>query len=74
MKQDSISSKLPFYYLRNGHMSVNKLEKHPCIVSIVDISKWLDFDNQDLEQTTFENRTWLIVYSRMFADVCFLAI
>ena len=34
-------------------MSVNKLEKLPCIVSIVDISKWLDFDNQDLEQTTF---------------------
>ena len=27
--------------------------KHPCIVSIVDISKWLDFDNQDLMQTTF---------------------
>ena len=34
-------------------MSVNKLEKLPCIVSIVDISKWLYFDNQDLEQTTF---------------------
>ena len=33
-------------------MSVNKLEKLPCIVSIVDISKWLDFD-KDLEQTTF---------------------
>ena len=34
-------------------MSVNKLEKLQCIVSIVDISKWLDFDSQDLEQTTF---------------------
>ena len=34
-------------------MSVNKLEKLPCIVSIADISKLLDFDNQDLEQTTF---------------------
>ena len=34
-------------------MSVNKLEKLSCIVSIVEISKWLDFDNQDLEQTTF---------------------
>ena len=34
-------------------MSFDKLEKLPCIVSIVDISKWLDFDNQDLEQTTF---------------------
>ena len=34
-------------------MSVNKLGKLPCIVSIVDISKWLDFDNQDLEQITF---------------------
>ena len=34
-------------------MSVNELVKLPCIVSIVDISKWLDFDNQDLEQTTF---------------------
>ena len=34
-------------------MSFNHLEKLPCIVSIVDISKWLDFDNQDLEQTTF---------------------
>ena len=34
-------------------MSVNKLEKPPCIVSIVDISKWFDFDTQDLEQTTF---------------------
>ena len=34
-------------------MSVNKLEKLPGIVSIVDISKWLDFDNQHLEQITF---------------------
>ena len=34
-------------------MSVNKLEELPCSVSIVDISKWIDFDNQDLEQTTF---------------------
>ena len=34
-------------------MSVNKLEKLHCIVSIVDISKLIDFDNQDLEQTTF---------------------
>ena len=34
-------------------MPVNKLEKLPCIDSIVDISKWLDFDIQDLEQTTF---------------------
>ena len=34
-------------------MSVYKLEKLPCIVRIVDISKWLDFDDQDLEQTTF---------------------
>ena len=34
-------------------MSFNKLKKLPCIVSIVYISKWLDFDNQDLEQTTF---------------------
>ena len=34
-------------------MSVNKLEKLPCIVSIVDISKCLDFHNQDLDQTTF---------------------
>ena len=34
-------------------MSVNKLKKLPCIVSAVDISKLLDFDNQDLEQTTF---------------------
>ena len=34
-------------------MSFDKLEKLPCIVSIVDISKWLDFDNQELEQTTF---------------------
>ena len=34
-------------------MSVNKLEKLPCIVSGIDISKWLDFNNQDLEQTTF---------------------
>ena len=55
-------------------MSVNKLEMLPCIVSIVDIAKWLDFDNQDLEQTTFLSRTWLIIYSRMFAAVCFLAI
>ena len=55
-------------------MSVNKLEKLPCIVNIVDISKWLDFDNQVLEQTTFLNRTWLIIYSRIFADICFLAI
>ena len=34
-------------------MSANKLEKLPGNVCIVDISKWLDFDNQDLEQTTF---------------------
>ena len=34
-------------------MSVNKLEKLPCIVSIVNIFKWLDVDNQDLEQTIF---------------------
>ena len=34
-------------------MSVNKLETLSCIVSIVDISKWLDLDNQDLKQTTF---------------------
>ena len=34
-------------------MSANMLEKLPCIVSIVDISKWLNFDYQDLEQTTF---------------------
>ena len=34
-------------------MSVNKLEKLPCIISIVDISKWLDINNQDLDQTTF---------------------
>ena len=34
-------------------MSINKLEELPCIVSIVGISKWLDFDNQDLEQTIF---------------------
>ena len=34
-------------------MSANKLEKPPGIVSIVDISEWLDFDNQDLAQTTF---------------------
>ena len=34
-------------------MSFNKLEKLLCIVSIVYISKWLDFDNQDIEQTTF---------------------
>ena len=34
-------------------MYLNKLEKLPCIVSIVYISKWLDFDNQVLEQTTF---------------------
>ena len=34
-------------------MSVYRQEKLPCIVSIVDISKWLDFDNQDLEQTAF---------------------
>ena len=34
-------------------MSVNKLEKLPCIVSIVEISKSLDYDHQDLEQTTF---------------------
>ena len=34
-------------------MSVNKLEKLPCIVSIVGISKYLDFDKQDLEQTNF---------------------
>ena len=34
-------------------MFINKLEKLSCIVSIVDISKWFDFDNQDLEQTTF---------------------
>ena len=39
MKQDSIYSKLPFKYFRNRHMSVNKLEKLPRIVSIVDISK-----------------------------------
>ena len=38
-------------------MSVYKLEKLLCIVSIVDISKWLDFDNQDLGQITFWNRT-----------------
>ena len=38
MKQDSIYSKLPFKYLRNRHMSVNKLEKLPCIVSIVEIN------------------------------------
>ena len=34
-------------------MSVNKLEKLSYIASIVDISKWLDFHNQDLEQTSF---------------------
>ena len=34
-------------------MSVYKLEKLPCIVSIVGISKWLDFDNVGLEQTNF---------------------
>ena len=34
-------------------MSVKKLENLPCIVSFVDNSKWLDFDNQDLEQITF---------------------
>ena len=34
-------------------MSVDKLEKLPCIISIVDISQWLDFDNQDLMQTNF---------------------
>ena len=34
-------------------MAVNKLEKLPCIVIIVDTSKGLYFDNQDLEQTTF---------------------
>ena len=34
-------------------MSVNKLEKLPCIVSIVDISKCLAFDNQDRGQTIF---------------------
>ena len=34
-------------------MSVNKVEKLPCIVSNVEISKWFDFDNQDPEQTTF---------------------
>ena len=34
-------------------MSVNKLKKLPCIESIKDISKWLDFDNQEFEQTTF---------------------
>ena len=34
-------------------MPANKFKKLPCIVSIVDISKWLDFDNQDLEQTIF---------------------
>ena len=34
-------------------MLVDKLEKLLCNFSIVDISKWLDFDNQDLEQTTF---------------------
>ena len=39
MKQDSIYSKLTFEYFRNRYMSVNKLEKLPCIVSIVDISK-----------------------------------
>ena len=55
-------------------MFVNKLEKLPRIVRIVDISKWLDFDNQDLEQTFFENITWLIIYYRMFEDICFLAI
>ena len=32
-------------------MSVNKLEELLCNVSIVGISKWLDFDNQDFEQT-----------------------
>ena len=55
-------------------MSGNKLEKLPCIDSIVYISKWLDFDNQDHEHTPFKNRTWLILYSRMVADVCFLAL
>ena len=39
IKQDSICSKLPFKYFRNRHMSVNQLEKLPCIVCIVDISK-----------------------------------
>ena len=34
-------------------MSVNKLEKLACIDSILYTSKWLDFDKQDLEQTTF---------------------
>ena len=34
-------------------MSFKELEKLPCNVSIGDISKWLNFDNQDLEQTTF---------------------
>ena len=34
-------------------MSVNKLKELPCIVSIVGISKWLDFDDKDLEQTIF---------------------
>ena len=34
-------------------MSFNKLEKLPCIVSIIDISKLLGFDNQDFEQTNF---------------------
>ena len=34
-------------------MFVNKLEKLPQIVCIGDISKWLYFDNLDLEQTIF---------------------
>ena len=34
-------------------MSVNKLEKLQCIISIADIPKCLDFNNQDLELTIF---------------------
>ena len=53
MKQDSIYSKLYINTLETDTLSVYTLEKLPCIVSIVDISKWLDFDNQDLEHSIF---------------------
>ena len=52
-------------------MSVNKLEKLSCIVSIVDISKWLDFDNQEFEQTNFLEYDLIDHIFQNVADVFF---
>ena len=46
-------------------MSVNQLEKLPCIVNTVNISKWLNFSDLDVGLTSSEYRNWLIIYAAM---------